>query len=309
MSVLESPDKPSKLLLVLAGFILIGMVGFVDYLTGSEIGFSIFYVLPISLITWITDKRLGFVASIGSAALWAIADLATRDAYSHALIPIWNTLIRLTFFIIITLLLSALRKALRRVNKLARVDYLTGAANSRFFYYLARREVERCQRYKHPFTVAYIDLDNFKAVNDQFGHSVGDRLLNLVVSSIKNQIRKTDVVARLGGDEFVLLLPETNQQSARLVVSKVQSLLTTNMQKNDWMVTFSVGVVTYMVAPESIDSLVKTADELMYSVKFDGKNAIRYQIYTGEESEAETLSHRSEAMSHTCKEPNKARSS
>lgn len=86
-------------------------------------------------------------------------------------------------------------------------------------------EIDRLHRYGRPFTVAYIDLDNFKAVNDQFGHAIGDRVLCTVVSSLKKYMRKTDVCARLGGDEFALLLPETDHEFARLVISKIQGEL------------------------------------------------------------------------------------
>lgn len=284
MNFLDLLERQSKLPLAVAGFLLIGVIGVIDLLTGNEIGFSVFYVLPISLITWLAGRRLGLAASATSAVVWLSADLVTRDVYSHALIPFWNTLIRLTFFIIITLLLSALTRALRRENELARVDHLTGAANSRFFHFLAQREIDRCQRYRHPFTLAYIDLDNFKAVNDRFGHSVGDRVLSAVVASIKNQVRKTDLVARLGGDEFVVLLPETGEDAARLAISKIADQLGKEMRENDWPVSFSIGALTCIAAPPSTDALVKMADELMYAVKGDNKNATRYASYAGAEA-------------------------
>ena len=134
---------------------------------------------------------------------------------------------------------------------------------------------------KHPFTLAYIDLDNFKTVNDQLGHATGDQVLRTVVSSVKKNIRRTDIVARLGGDEFALLLPETNQESARVVLSKIQDGLLEEMRKNNWPVTFSIGVLTCRVAPPSTDALVSMADELMYSVKHDGKNGVKYATYAG----------------------------
>ena len=280
MNLIAKLEKQNKPFLILLGFIAIGVIGIIDYLTGYEFSFSVFYVLPISLVTWLTSQRFGLLASLASAIVWFSADIATGHPYPHPLIPVWNTLIRLSFFVIITLLLCALKRALQRESEMARTDHLTGAVNLRFFYEVAQMEIDRLERYKHPFTLAYIDLDNFKIINDQFGHSAGDQVLYTVASSVKKQVRRTDVFARLGGDEFALLLPETDQESARLAISKIQGNLLDEMQKNNWPITFSIGVLTCQVAPYSTDELVRMADELMYSVKQNNKNAIRYSTYT-----------------------------
>ncbi len=281
MNLLTYFEKQSKSYIVVTGFALIGVIGVADFLTGYELAFSVFYVIPISLVTWFTNRRLGLVTSLASAFVWLVADIATGHPYSYSLIQIWNTLIRLAFFVLITLLLSALRGATERERELARVDYLTGVANSRLFYELAQMEIDRCQRYGHPFTLAYVDLDNFKGVNDQFGHSIGDHVLRSVVSSARKHLRKTDVVARLGGDEFALLLPETDQESARGVLSRIQGNLLEEMRQSNWPITFSIGVLTCSSAPHTTDELVRMADDLMYSVKRDGKNAIKYSTYEG----------------------------
>jgi diguanylate cyclase (GGDEF)-like protein len=217
------------------------------------------------------------------AIVWLSADVATRIPGSHQLIPVWNSLIRLAFFVIITLLLSALKKAIRRESALARIDHLTGAANSRCFYELAQQEIDRCQRYKRPFTLAYIDVDNFKTVNDKLGHLAGDEVLRSVAAQLTAQLRKTDVVARMGGDEFTVLFPETDQDAARFALAKVQDRLIAEMRSRHWPVTFSIGVLTCTVAPATANELVKLADNLMYEAKRDGKNRARYRHYTGAE--------------------------
>jgi diguanylate cyclase (GGDEF)-like protein len=281
VNYLAKLEKQNKLFLLLVGFTLIGVIGIVDFLTGYEFSLSVFYVLPISLVTWLTSRRFGLLTSLASAVVWLIADNATGHPYSLPLIPVWNSLIRFAFFIIITMLLSALRRAIQRESELARTDYLTGTVNLRFFYELAQMELDRLQRYGRSFTLAYIDLDEFKAVNDQFGHATGDRVLYTVACSIKKNMRKTDICARLGGDEFALLLPETDQEFARLAISKIQGELLKEMRQNNWPVTFSIGVLTCRVAPHTTDELVKMADELMYLVKNDSKNAIKYSVFAG----------------------------
>lgn len=277
---IEDRLKPTYLV-VLVGSGLNGILGVVDYLTGYDMGFSLFYVLPVALVTWLAGRRLGVMTSVISAGIWYWADAAGGHQYSNALTPIWNTLIRLAFFLIITFLLAALQHALQREEELARVDGLTGAVNARFFYTLADREMDRCRRYRHPFTLAYVDLDDFKLVNDQRGHHAGDEVLRRVVASAREHLRKTDVVARLGGDEFGLLCPETNEEAAKVVVSKVRDGLLEEMRLGNWPITFSIGVMTCRAVPDTSDELLRMADEIMYTVKRDGKNGIRYSTYAG----------------------------
>jgi diguanylate cyclase (GGDEF)-like protein len=176
--------------------------------------------------------------------------------------------------------LSTLRRALEHERELACTDYLTGAVNSRVFYDLLQTEINRAQRYKHPFTIVYIDLDNFKTVNDEFGHATGDQVLSFVVNQTRKHLRNTDVVARLGGDEFALLLPETKQEFAKVVLSKLQCNFLAEMQQNSWPVTLSIGVLTFLATPCAAEEVVRMVDDLMYSVKRGSKNDIKYAIYT-----------------------------
>jgi diguanylate cyclase (GGDEF)-like protein len=279
VNFLAGLEKRRKLFWTIAGILLIGGVGILDFLTGYELAFSLFYLIPVSLVAWLASQRLGILTSLVSAIVWLTADVAAGSSYSQPFIYAWNTLIRLSFFIITALLLSTLRKALEREKESARTDYLTGAANSRLFYDLVQMEIGRFQRYERHFSLAYIDIDDFKTVNDRFGHSVGDQVLRTLASSAGKYLRKTDVVARLGGDEFALLFPETDQESARVILAKIHSGLLEAMRQNNWLITFSIGVLTCIAIPDSTDELVKAADELMYAVKRDGKNAIKYSTY------------------------------
>jgi diguanylate cyclase (GGDEF)-like protein len=171
---------------------------------------------------------------------------------------------------------------LEHERELARTDYLTGAVNSRIFFQLLQMEIDRSQRYKHPFTIAYIDIDNFKAVNDHFGHITGDQALRAVAEQARKHLRKTDVIARLGGDEFAVLLPETGQESAQAALSKIQSDISEGMRQSNWSITLSIGALTCIInAPHTTDEIIRLADDLMYSVKRDSKNAIKYVVYAG----------------------------
>jgi len=135
-------------------------------------------------------------------------------------------------------------------------------------------------KYRQPFSVVYIDIDNFKNINDNLGHNVGDRLLCSVAKMIKQNIRVIDILARLGGDEFGIFLSETGAEAAGLVASKLKNKLFCLMQGNGWSVTFSMGVVTFEIFPDSVDEMIKAADSQMYAAKKKGKNRIHYKIVT-----------------------------
>ena len=267
-----------RLLLGVSGLSGIALLGWLDYLSGHELGFSLFYLAPISFVTWHAGRYYGLAMAVISATVWLIADLHSGHVYSHPAILIWNTFIRAGFFVIVTLLLSALRRALQAEQALARTDYLTGAANKRFFFELAEKERLRSQRSKHPLSLAYIDLDNFKWVNDNLGHGAGDNVLKSVAHCLQQNLRQTDTVTRLGGDEFALLLPETDATAAQQIASKLQKQLLEQMSKQQWPVTFSIGVVSFRELPPSIELMIKSTDELMYAVKLSGKNNIRVEI-------------------------------
>jgi diguanylate cyclase (GGDEF)-like protein len=269
---LRSQSKRSLILLCLT---LVMLIGVCDYLAGPEIGFALFYLLPISLAAWFAGVSAGVILSLASALTW-VADkwLEGEEAFQH-LSSVWNAVVQLGFFLVIVYL----QRALQQEQVRARRDPLTEVGNRRSFFELAEAELQRAKRYPHPFTVVYIDLDNFKAVNDEFGHEVGDTLLRIITKIINRNIRSTDTVARLGGDEFALLLPETDRTSAGSVIDKLHAQLLAVMRKNGWMVTFSMGVVTFLTQPETVDDMIKLVDDLMYSAKDSGKNKIEYEVY------------------------------
>ena len=140
-------------------------------------------------------------------------------------------------------------------------------------------EINRARRYKHPFTMVWIDLDNFKRVNDCFGHTTGDTLLRLVARTIQENIRATDTLARLGGDEFAILLPETGRDVAEVIMQKVQKINLDIMREHGWPVTLSIGVVTFTSSPSTVDETLRIADRLMYAAKNNGKNGVQYQVF------------------------------
>jgi len=165
-----------------------------------------------------------------------------------------------------------LRMALEQERAASRCDHLTSLTNRRAFYEMGEFETKRAKRYQRAMTLIYIDVDDFKTVNDTQGHHSGDDLLMQVATTIKQTVRQTDIPARVGGDEFAVLLPETDAQGAAVLVDRLQSALSAEMQKNGWPVTFSIGCVTSNESHLVFDDLVTEADAMMYRSKRGGKN-------------------------------------
>jgi diguanylate cyclase (GGDEF)-like protein len=277
--MLTKIEYMNKYMVAFVGSLLVVWIAFVDNLTGKELSFSLFYLLPVFWFTWLIGKRAGMVTSALCALIWYSNEALSGQIYSHPGIYFWNSSIRFGFFMIVNLLLAKLKQILAQEAALARYDFLTGATNSRYFYELLLNETDRARRYQHPFTLAYIDVDNFKKVNDSLGHQIGDQVLASVAETARANLRRSDVVGRLGGDEFVLLLPETDPQMAKAAIQKTQTCLLNTMRDHQWPVTFSIGVVTLENTSLNPDEIIKMGDDLMYQVKAEGKNAIRYAIY------------------------------
>jgi len=270
---------------IAVGCFLVFAIGVADYLTGYKLGFAVFYLLPIAFMAWYAGQPWGVLTALASFVAWYFADSLARNTYPRPLVYYWNSAMRLAYFLVVAYLVRRVRASLDKEKKLARLDHLTRVPNSRAFTELAEREIARVRRHSRPLTMVYIDIDNFKKVNDEQGHSAGDELLRAVASCIKDSLRATDVVARLGGDEFAALLPETDKDQAREVVDRMQTQVADRMKAGNWPVTLSVGAVTYAEAPDSVDELLRRADKLMYAAKRDGKGSARMELAHGDPAE------------------------
>lgn len=265
---------------VLAGVLLLG-VAWIDYATGAELAFSIFYLAPICLISWFSGRYLGIVFACLGATLWFAAEVGNHRVYEDPVIGYWNSAVRLGFFLIVNHLVSRIRKELHHVRELSQRDFLTGAFNRRHFSEIAESELERLSRYGRPLSLAYIDLDNFKTVNDTLGHEVGDGLLKSVVKLFQETLRKPDVVARIGGDEFLILMPETGAEGVRPVIQRILERTRDSMAKQKLPVALSIGVVT-CARPSDLNELIRTADAQMYLSKQAGKDTAHFDLLTSD---------------------------
>jgi len=258
------------------GSSLLLVIFYIDYQVAPWISLSIFHLLPVALITWFVSKEAGFVTCGLSAIAELITHLNNKQPEISFLVPYWNAVVKLMLFLFVSYLLSELHRTLELEKELARTDYTTGIANKRLFFELALLEIKKAHRYRHPLTVVYIDVDDFKDINDTWGHSVGDKFLKISAEAIKNNIRETDIIARIGGDEFVILLPGSGYDTAQIVINRVKKQLLLAI-RHQWNATFSIGAVTFINPPNSVDEMLQKADHLMYLVKNNGKNQLKHK--------------------------------
>jgi diguanylate cyclase (GGDEF)-like protein len=160
----------------------------------------------------------------------------------------------------------------------SRRDLVTGALNRLALKETLDAEIKRSRRNLRPLTVSYIDLDNFKAVNDVLGHETGNAVLQTVAQTMQSNLREVDSVARLHGDEFALLLPETDAENVPTILNKLQRALRDAIASRQWSVTFSIGAVTFNTPPQSVEAALNQADKMMYLAKQAGKNRFEHLV-------------------------------
>jgi diguanylate cyclase (GGDEF)-like protein len=254
------------------------LIGYIRYLTGPEYALSALFLFPIVFISWVTGFKAGVFISLSSALSWLIADLAMIKHFSQWFVPYVNELLRVIVFLFISFLIARLKQIILLQTELATTDPLTRIANRLAFIKFAEHELNKARRFGYPVSIIYFDLDNFKSINDRYGHSEGDKLLKYVAKTVQENIRVIDIVARFGGDEFGLLLPGTESSAAYAVGVKVMRKLNQVMKQNKWDVGISTGLVTYEKIPNHIEEMIRQADGLMYTAKKRGTNIIVHQI-------------------------------
>lgn len=168
-----------------------------------------------------------------------------------------------------------LRHAIHKLKRLSREDALTGLLNRRMILERATGEWARWRRYVSAFSLMIIDADDFKAVNDRYGHIAGDQVLKLIAHTIKRSIRTVDLVGRLGGEEFVVVMPETSAEGALAAGQNIMSNIRQSPMRTDDFnipVTVSIGIATVSLDDKAFDSVLQRADVALYAAKRQGKN-------------------------------------
>lgn len=256
------------------------VVVWVDYVTGPEYSFSLFYLIPVTLVTLGFGRKVAIAAAVVAASIWLLIDLYSVGPRYEMHVHLWNGSVRMGFFLLVVALIAQLKETIAREERNADTDGLTGLMNARGFHDQLEIEYARARRYHHPISLIYIDLDNFKQVNDTQGHGAGDQVLRTVAIALQAHVRGSDFVARLGGDEFAILLPETPFEGVGAVSAQIRATTVPVLQHNGWPVTLSIGAVTFDRLPADVGAIVTRADAVMYQAKREGKDRIVHERVT-----------------------------
>ncbi|MEC5388187.1 GGDEF domain-containing protein [Uliginosibacterium sp. H3] len=275
MGWLQHLPRPFMHVLTLALFVAVAGL---DYVSGTYLSLSALYCLPVSLAAWRISRNAGITTAVLSAVLIVILNPREVRADLATAVMLWNFIIVACLFTVVAVLVAEIGRLLESERALARTDFLTGARNRMAFMNDVDQEILRALRHGQALSLIYIDLDDFKAINDRLGHREGDRLLQAVSQTLLQTVRGIDAVARLGGDEFVVLLPNADSDAAAIVAPRLREALLNRMLLDLWPVTFSIGVLTCPIPPNSAEQLIHRADELMYRAKQSGKDRLVYSL-------------------------------
>jgi diguanylate cyclase (GGDEF)-like protein len=258
----------------LTGYIVLTLVVYwANDHTPPEIRLGILYVVPVLLVTWTEGLAWGVA--------FALTTIGMREVVAWEQLPpatpvLWRVVNGLSYVVVLGVAMAGLqrlRAIQEQLSRLATNDPLTGLVNARSFSARLTQELERNRRYPRPLALLYLDLDDFKVINDSHGHQTGDAVLRLVAEAMRSSVRQADIVGRLGGDEFAVLMPETDSALADAAAKRLAASLRT-VFKGTPTVTASIGVVSCSVAEANTDDLLRQADQAMYDAKKAGKDRV-----------------------------------
>lgn len=237
------------------------------------------YLLPVGFVAWACGLKIGSVVGFVAVAVEVSVSFVSMGGRHSPDVLMTVFALELATTTACCFLLAKLRYSLELERSLSRTDALTGTQNSRSFWEVMEVEIERMKRDSRPLTVMFIDVDNFKKVNDSLGHKEGDRILKCIGQALMGITRSIDAVARIGGDEFAVLLPGADQDAGKLVAERLKTTMNKLNCDASRLATLSIGLATFKTPPDTTETLLHAADLLMYEAKSAGKDRLSSRVY------------------------------
>lgn len=248
------------------GTALFAAVAVLDWATSNALSLAAFYLFPILLVAWNCGRGWGLVFAVGSVATAFAQSTLQGSSYVkpiHLYIAYTNVLLE---YVIAVLLTGMLRKLYNQERFTARIDALTGARNRKGFQEALASEIARHERKGITFCLAYIDCDNFKQVNDNYGHAEGDRVLKAIAEVALETLRRSDTVSRIGGDEFAVMLPGASRLDAEGVMRRLGEAVASSVPPGGDPIEASFGIAVFEPGDDP-ERVVARADRALYQAK------------------------------------------
>jgi diguanylate cyclase (GGDEF)-like protein len=274
--LIRVPTSPElrRALRLTGDIVLVGSVYWLNDHTPGTVRLGILYIVPVLLVTWQDGLTWGIAFAIGTGLLRYVTGLDKLPVETTVPIRLLDEAAFLTVLGVAMAGLAQLQRTQRELERLATQDELTGTLNPRAFAERLALELDRNRRYNRPLALLYLDLDDFKTVNDRHGHQTGDAVLRLVADATRRAMRQSDIVGRLGGDEFGVLMPETEGSVAQAAAMRLAGGIRT-VFKGTPSVTASIGLVSTTSADmTAAEDLLRRADQAMYEAKRAGKDRV-----------------------------------
>jgi len=226
--------------------------------------------VPVIVVT-VDDKKSTLQEMFNAGA----SDFILKPVDEEELLARCRNLLRLRSY------QEELHKTVERLHVMATIDSLTGVCNRRHFLERTETELARAKRFDEPLSIAMIDADYFKSINDKYGHAVGDEVLKALTDACVEMLRRHDIVGRLGGEEFAICMPETTMDKAQIVCDRLRENiagLVVKARDQSVQFTVSMGVTQFDAGSDSLESFMSRADGALYQAKDGGRNQVVLSI-------------------------------
>jgi diguanylate cyclase (GGDEF)-like protein len=276
--LVDTFERIPRIVALMAGFLIAVLLAWLYYFSKAPMPFAIFMLLPVLLVSLSAGSNAGYVLSIFSALVLLVVDLVKRQPGTQVLIPLLDTAVFLGIFLSFTYLLTEYKAVLQRERSCSNEDALTGIANLRGFFQLAEREIMRARRKISPLSVAYLGLDNLESARMQSGKEGIDNLLKSLAQKLIVNTRATDITARIGEEDFILLMTDTGIEGGLKGVRRLKDILMQAVEEYQSPVSFSIGLVTYNILPETVEEIIREADEMKDQARRESNDKFKHKL-------------------------------